>query len=91
MERMHTGAGESWVCVLCCSMSVHVSCGSVFLVGETSLVPSSSRDGSKWLAEGAQYFHIISNSHNTEFSYLSESIVYIFQTRSLSFLVEGEH
>lgn len=54
MERMHIGAGESWVCMLCCSMNVHVSCGSVFLVDETSPVPSNSRDYSKWLAEGAQ-------------------------------------
>lgn len=47
-------------------------------------------DGSNWLEVGAQHCHIISNSHKMEFSYLTEYIAYIFQTRLLSFLVEEE-
>lgn len=54
-------------------------------------VLSSSRDGSNWLAVGAQHCHIISNSYKSEFSYLTEFINYIFQPGLLSFLIEGEH
>lgn len=74
METIQIGAGESWMCMLYCNIGVHVSCGPVFLVDETTPVPSGSRDGSNWLAVGARHRHIISNSHKTEFSYLTEYI-----------------
>ena len=91
MEIIQIGAGKSWVCMLYCSMGVHVSCGPVFLVDEITAAPCSSGDGSNWLAAGAQDCHSTSDSHQAEFSYLTEYIACIFQTGLLSFLVEGEH
>lgn len=78
MEIIQIGAGESWVCILYCSMGVHVSCGPVFLVDETTPAPPGSRHGSNWLPVGTQHCHIISNSHKTEFFYLTGYIAFIF-------------
>lgn len=47
-----------------------MSFGPVFLVGENNPGTVWQHGWFNWLAAGAQYCHIISNSHKTEFFYL---------------------